>query len=226
MNSLGENVANARKMRDLTQKELAEEIGVNPSFISLLENDKSSATLGTILKIANALEISYKTLVGEDLKSDENKVIDELIDELIGKTQSNRIVWTNISIDYEDKNTGVKLRDVIEDEYKFYCSFSRLKKYDIAFMKDCCTAEYKEDNYYIFYFPLIPKDGVKVATKNTIVFLYASGKNENGKNIFTELATDESNSKLYSLYELISEDEDTEAIALNFLKRLKGKQQD
>lgn len=47
----------AREWRNLTGKQLAEQIGVQPSFISELENNHSNPSIDTLDKIARALGI-------------------------------------------------------------------------------------------------------------------------------------------------------------------------
>lgn len=221
MSNLGENVANCRKLRNITQKELAEEIGVNPSFISLLESGKSSAALWTILKIATALEVQPDQLL-EELKEDKsNSAVDSLVNELIKKTKNKDLTWSHISIENEDKETGVKIKDFLYSDYNRFSSFTRYKKYYMQIDKECYVTNYKDDKYYLCGIFLIPHDDKKVATKSIILFLYGSGKDENNEYIFINLETDENNSKLYELYCLIDEETDTELIALNFLNRLK-----
>lgn len=224
MSDLGKNIANYRKLRNITQKELAEEIGVNPSFISLLESGKSSATLGTILKIATTLEVAPDQLL-EELKEDNNNkngVINSIIEELIKKTENKDIKWSNISVEHEDNKTGVKIKDYLISDYQFYSSFPRFEKYDLQIDKNCYVTEYEDDKYYICDIFLFPDEDKKVATKSVIIFLYGSGKDENGEYVFIKLEADEDNSKLYELYCLIDEKADTELIALNFLNRLKN----
>ena len=57
---LGEAIKNIRKKRNLTQKQLAELVGVQKSQISRLEHNTKNVTISTILKIFRAL----KTNVG------------------------------------------------------------------------------------------------------------------------------------------------------------------
>ena len=55
--SLGQKVRNIRKREKMTLKELSEKTGVSISFLSQVELNKSSATLETLRKIADALHI-------------------------------------------------------------------------------------------------------------------------------------------------------------------------
>ncbi len=53
---VGEMIKTARKQRDLTQEELGKLIGVQKSQISKLENGASNVTIGTMLKVFEALK--------------------------------------------------------------------------------------------------------------------------------------------------------------------------
>lgn len=53
---IGEMIKSARKERNLTQEELGKLIGVQKSQISKLENGASNVTIGTILKVFEALK--------------------------------------------------------------------------------------------------------------------------------------------------------------------------
>ena len=66
---IGLKIAYYRKLRGLTQEELAEQVGVTPAFIGHLEapNISKALSLDTLFDIASALEVSpYKFLRFED----------------------------------------------------------------------------------------------------------------------------------------------------------------
>ena len=50
---LGLNIKTKRQSNKLTQEELAEMVGCNPSHISNIENNYTKASLNTLLAIAN-----------------------------------------------------------------------------------------------------------------------------------------------------------------------------
>jgi transcriptional regulator with XRE-family HTH domain len=52
----------ARALSDMPQKELAEKISLDPSFISLLETGKRRPSLTTVEKIAEELQIPFHLL--------------------------------------------------------------------------------------------------------------------------------------------------------------------
>lgn len=57
---LAEQIKKLRKERNLTQTELGDIIGVKRAQISKLENGMSNVTIGTIVKIFNALKAQVK----------------------------------------------------------------------------------------------------------------------------------------------------------------------
>lgn len=59
----------ARQIARLTQQELAERVGVDPSTISLIENDKREyrgASYATIIRIARTLNVNAEVLFPVD----------------------------------------------------------------------------------------------------------------------------------------------------------------
>lgn len=66
---IGLKIAYYRKLRGLTQEELAEQVGVTPAFIGHLEapNISKALSLDTLFDIAAVLEVPpYKFLTFED----------------------------------------------------------------------------------------------------------------------------------------------------------------
>jgi len=60
MDLIGEMIKKARKERNLTQEELGKLIGVQKAQISKLEKGSKNITIGTILKIFDALKANIK----------------------------------------------------------------------------------------------------------------------------------------------------------------------
>jgi len=60
---LGLNIKTKRQSNKLTQEELAEMVGCNPSHISNIENNYTKASLNTLLAIANSLNTSIDSLL-------------------------------------------------------------------------------------------------------------------------------------------------------------------
>ena len=62
--TIGERIKANRLKRGLTQKELADLLGISPVNISQLENGNRSPTYATLMKIAKALDMNMKGLGG------------------------------------------------------------------------------------------------------------------------------------------------------------------
>ena len=65
MDILGRMIKNARQERNLTQEQLGQLVGVQKSQISKLEGTTNNASIGTILKVFNALkaEINFNVKI-------------------------------------------------------------------------------------------------------------------------------------------------------------------
>ena len=64
---LGHNVRKHRKMKRYTLEQLAEKLDVSTTFIGQIERAVGKPSLETLVKIANALEVSTDTLLFADL---------------------------------------------------------------------------------------------------------------------------------------------------------------
>ncbi len=65
MNDFQHNLRKLRKNRNLTQKQLADELGISRSLISLYETGERLPSLKALLKISEFFEISNDTLLGK-----------------------------------------------------------------------------------------------------------------------------------------------------------------
>jgi transcriptional regulator with XRE-family HTH domain len=63
MSKIGARILQARKIAGLSQEQLADRIDVNRSYLSLVENGKSSPTFEFLEKIAAGIEINVEDLV-------------------------------------------------------------------------------------------------------------------------------------------------------------------
>ena len=70
---VGINIQMARKRRHLTQKELADLVGIEPKYLSNIESGRNHCGIQCLIKIANALSIDSNTLLGEVLDVMKNK---------------------------------------------------------------------------------------------------------------------------------------------------------
>lgn len=70
MSKIGERVRRARKIAGQSQESLADRIHVNRSYLSLVENGKSSPTFEFLEKVAAGLDIKVEDLViGQEISS-------------------------------------------------------------------------------------------------------------------------------------------------------------
>ncbi len=71
---IGIRIKKFRKTNGLTIKDLSNKVGVTQSYISQLENDKVNPSLGTLKKIANALNINMIDFFERD-RDDDNIIV-------------------------------------------------------------------------------------------------------------------------------------------------------
>ena len=60
---LGGNLKRIRIEKDISQVDIARELGVSRGFVSNLENGKTNPTLATITRVADALGVSTDELL-------------------------------------------------------------------------------------------------------------------------------------------------------------------
>lgn len=81
---LGLKVKEIRRMRKITQEKLSEIIGVDNGYISKLEVGQNFPSIGTLEKIANALDVElveffqFTTTKEKDFKTEINRIYDGL----------------------------------------------------------------------------------------------------------------------------------------------------
>ncbi|MCX7705301.1 MAG: helix-turn-helix transcriptional regulator [bacterium] len=63
--TIGQSIRKIRKSLGLTQEELSVKTGINPSFLSHIERGTKKASIETIYKIANALEVPVQKIFSE-----------------------------------------------------------------------------------------------------------------------------------------------------------------
>jgi transcriptional regulator with XRE-family HTH domain len=71
---IGTRIKKYRKINGLTIKHLSDKVGITQSYISQLENDKVNPSLGTLKKIANALNINMINFFDCD-REDDNIIV-------------------------------------------------------------------------------------------------------------------------------------------------------
>ncbi len=69
LSRIGEQVSKLRKARGLSQMALAAEAGVDKTYIGLLERAEVNPTIGTMLKVADALGVELTVNFRQQRKS-------------------------------------------------------------------------------------------------------------------------------------------------------------
>lgn len=80
---IGENTRKYRRRADLTQAELAEQVGVGTAFISRVERGQKRMRIETMLMVASALNISVDLLLHRE---NENAQLQTLVRMLEGQS--------------------------------------------------------------------------------------------------------------------------------------------
>lgn len=85
LNSIGKYIRKTRTAKGLRQEDLAEMIGLSPVYVGMLERGEKTASLETLVKISNALEVSTDILLCEVLNTGykiRNSVLSEKLDSI------------------------------------------------------------------------------------------------------------------------------------------------
>lgn len=75
MEMIGQYLKQLRKDKGLNLKDVALRVGVTTSFLSQVENGKTSPSLSTLKLIANALDTTIGHLMGEQNPKEENNIL-------------------------------------------------------------------------------------------------------------------------------------------------------
>ena len=82
--NIAKRIKAARKLANLTQAELAEKIDISTNAVAKLENNLMTASLQTLLNIANVLNIDINYLFLDEEQANDGEVnIDAFLDSLI-----------------------------------------------------------------------------------------------------------------------------------------------
>ena len=65
--SIGRRIKAARTRLDMTQERLAEQVNLSPSHLSNIETGTTKVSLPTIVKLANALQVSVDRLLADSV---------------------------------------------------------------------------------------------------------------------------------------------------------------
>lgn len=87
---LGARIKELRKVRDLSQDQLSEKIGIDPKHLSRIEVGKSYPSITTLEKIAYALDVEIKDLF-EYMHHMRNKELIEALNKLIKEANEDNL---------------------------------------------------------------------------------------------------------------------------------------
>ena len=79
---IGRKIREVRNTKRLTQLDLAEEVGVNTSHISNIENNRVKISLTLLVNISNALDVSVDFLLSDEYKEPNSALDHSLFAEL------------------------------------------------------------------------------------------------------------------------------------------------
>ena len=102
---IGKKIKTMRKQKVLTQKELAQKLGVSQQMINQYENNSSNLTFETLQKIATALDVSINELIDESGTNDY-----EILKDNFDKSQDQDL-FTRLGL----KNIKYKLNNIEYD---------------------------------------------------------------------------------------------------------------
>lgn len=73
--ALGRRIRKARKIKNLTQEQLAEAVGLSLSFIGHIERGSRTASLKTVMDIANVLKTTPDRLLTDSIAQGAHKAL-------------------------------------------------------------------------------------------------------------------------------------------------------
>ena len=77
MNIVGVNIKRLREDKDITLRVLAKKLGISASFLSQIETGKASPSLSTLKNIADGLQVTVSSLIGDEEAVNKNPVVKE-----------------------------------------------------------------------------------------------------------------------------------------------------
>lgn len=111
---LSDNIKKYRQIQGLTQKQLADKVGISGAFMSLIEQGKNNPSDENLKKIAQVLGVSVEELTIEE----SNTPTEEIIKLLIELTEKEIISWT-----LEDFGSDEIIKSTINDVTYYFDYF-------------------------------------------------------------------------------------------------------
>jgi transcriptional regulator with XRE-family HTH domain len=130
--SLGKRIKALRNTNDMTLKDLSEKIGISISFLSDIENERSSPSLERLQDIADGLGTTVSYLLGEEKREYTSHDIEDIIQsDLMQKDEENFLIYkkhdNNIlvvrNLDNDIMNLFVSLKKLSHEEKQVFRVF-------------------------------------------------------------------------------------------------------
>lgn len=102
---IGKRIRKRRLAYGITQEAIANQLDVNPSHISNIENGRANPSLTVLVKIANILACSVDDFIGHEYTYPQQKVSSEMVDSQIMKRLQ--------GCDQETKEKILKIIDIL-----------------------------------------------------------------------------------------------------------------
>lgn len=119
---VGNNLKAMRKLRGLTQTELAEQVGVTNTTISNYEQAVSRPNIEMIEKLCQVLKCNKTDLIGEnDMKRDISIAL-EAIDSLLSNNSEDELLYKNKPITSEVRRLIAEDINSMKRKIDIYCS--------------------------------------------------------------------------------------------------------
>lgn len=122
---LGENIKKHRIKQGLTQKQLADYVGISGAFMSLIEKGANNPSEENLEKIANVLKVSKDDLLADEYLSPTSKLVNLLSD----LTELGKIKW-EINSNFDPTVYTTKVKDNYYDF--FFCEFRTIESRDYS----------------------------------------------------------------------------------------------
>ena len=135
---IGKRIKELRAQKDVTQKELADFIGLTPKMISFYEKEERFPPHDIILKLSDFFDVSTDYLLGKsnvrDIKSNDNLIVikenEKDVEELLEETMSQILDQKGLMLNGQivDDNDLVLLRNAIRNGIELAKTMKKSKK--------------------------------------------------------------------------------------------------
>ncbi len=100
--SYGEKIRTTRLNKGISLRKLAKEIGVSPSFISQVEQNKAQPSVTSLRKIADVLEVNCSYLIGEETNTEYSETLSKRKNIFEDQTLSNVTIKRLVPADIDN----------------------------------------------------------------------------------------------------------------------------